>query len=86
MIALTIIVIYGAIKGENNIIFFPMIKVNSMGLFSIIVYISYFVLCLTPVFIEIIENIKWKRIEKSMYIDSNKELDNINNYLEVMEA
>ena len=85
MIVLTIIAISGAIKGENDIVFFPMIKVNSIELFSIIVYISYFLLCLTPVFIEIIENIKWKKIEKSIYIDSNKELDNINNYLEVVE-
>ena len=65
MMVLTFSVILGAIKGENTIVFFPMIKSNSIGLFSIIVYISYFLLCLTPVFIEIIENIKWKKIEKS---------------------
>ena len=85
MIVLTIIAISGTIKGENDIVFFPMLKVNSIELFSIIVYISYFLLCLSPVFIEIIENIKWKYIEKSIYIDSNKELDNINNCLEFME-
>ena len=85
MMVLTFSVILGAIKGENTIVFFPMIKSNSIGLFSIIVYISYFLLCLTPVFIEIIENIKWKKIEKSIYIDSNKELYNMNNCLEVVE-
>ena len=79
------IVIFGAIKGENNIVFFPRVKANSIGLFSITIYISYFLLCLTPVFIEIIENIKWKKIEKSIYIDSNKELYNMNNCLEVVE-
>lgn len=76
MLILTAIIIVGAINGENNIVFFPAIKANEIGLFSIFVYMSYFLLCLTPVFIEIIENIKWNRMEQTMDASYNEELQN----------
>lgn len=66
MMSLTVVVIIGAINGENSIVFFPMIKTNSVSLFSIIVYLSYFLLCITPVLIEVMENIKWKNIYNEM--------------------
>lgn len=64
MILLTFILIIGASNGENTIVFFPMIKIKEISLFSILVYISYTGLCLMPAIIDVVENIKWKSIEE----------------------
>lgn len=63
MIIFTIIISIGAIKGENTIVFFPFIKSLPITFFSIVVYISYFLLCLVPLFIDVWEEIKWKHLK-----------------------
>ena len=63
MIIFTIIVIIGALSGENNIVYFPAIKAVPINGFSIFVYMSYTCLCLIPVIIDIKEELVWKRLE-----------------------
>jgi len=57
------IVMVGAFYGENSIYYFPSIIGKPVGFFSIIVYGSYFILCLMPVIIDVVEEIKWKLLK-----------------------
>lgn len=63
MIGLIGIVLVGAAMGQNTIRFFPSIKIVNITVFSVLIYISYFILCMIPVIINIQEAIKWKHIE-----------------------
>lgn len=57
------IVVIGAFMGENTICFFPSIKIKKITSFSLFIYISYLLLCMLPIIINIQEAIKWKSIE-----------------------
>lgn len=57
------IVLIGAAMGENTIRFFPSVKMIELTPFSMVVYSSYLMLCLMPAIINMVEEIKWKRIE-----------------------
>lgn len=63
MIILTIVILIGAFNGENSIVYFPMIKIKSVSIFSIIVYISYTLLCFIPVIADVREEIVWRRLK-----------------------
>ncbi|GAB6991769.1 energy-coupling factor transporter transmembrane component T [Paenibacillus pini] len=63
MISLIALVVIGAVKGENTIRFFPSVKAAEISPFSLIVYIAYFVLCMIPVIVNVVEAVKWKHIE-----------------------
>lgn len=63
LLGLISIIFTGAILGENNIRFFPSIKIKQITIYSVVVYISYFILCMLPVILNILEDIKWKHIE-----------------------
>jgi len=63
MIILTVIILIGAWLGENRIKFFPSIKMIPISGFSILVYISYFLLCISPVILDFKEDIKWKYLQ-----------------------
>lgn len=66
MFILITIILIGAYYEVNTIKFFPMIKIKEINFFSIIVYISYLILCLIPVIINIQEALKWKYIESKI--------------------
>ncbi|CEN78190.1 energy-coupling factor transporter transmembrane component T [Paraclostridium sordellii] len=83
MTVFTGVLIAGALNNENNIVFFPMIKIKEISIFSILVYISFTGLCLTPVIIEVIEIIKWSKIEKYRSSIEYTCIYSINNYWKV---
>lgn len=60
---LTAYLIIGAAGGGMYFRYFPSIRSNGASLFSISIFAAYFMLCITPVAIEITETIKWKAIE-----------------------
>ncbi|SHI68264.1 energy-coupling factor transporter transmembrane component T [Lutispora thermophila] len=62
MAGLIVIVLIGAVMGENTMRFFPSIKTINTTIFSLVVYTAYFILCMLPVIINIMEEIKWKYI------------------------
>lgn len=62
MIGLIALILLGAFVGENSVRYFPSIKMRGISFFSIIVYIAYFALCMMPVIINVMEEIKWKHI------------------------
>lgn len=66
MLSLTVIVLIGAIMGENTIRFFPSIKFAELTFFSFFIYIAYFTLCMLPVIMNIQEAVKWKHIESKI--------------------
>ncbi len=49
----------GAAAGVTNIQYFPSIKVEEITGFSILVYTAYFLLCFTPIILDVMEEIKW---------------------------
>ena len=63
MMGLIIIILLGAVAGQNTIRFFPSIKFAELTFFSIAVYSAYFLLCMLPVIINIMEEVKWRHME-----------------------
>jgi len=63
MCGLITVLLIGTLKGETAIRYFPSIKIPDMAPFSVVVYVSYAVLCLVPVILSLVEVVKWKSIE-----------------------
>lgn len=63
---LLLVILTGAALGENTIRYFPSIRLDPYSSFSAIVYVAYFALCLMPVGIQILEDIKWRSIASRM--------------------
>lgn len=63
IIGLILIILSGAVMGQNTIRFFPSIKYIEITVFSFLVYIAYFILCMMPVIINVQEATRWKYIE-----------------------
>jgi energy-coupling factor transport system permease protein len=53
----------GACFGQNNIQYFPSIKITEVNGFSILVYSVYFIFCILPIALNIMEDIKWKHLQ-----------------------
>ena len=62
IIILFIIVLAGCMKGQNNILYYPEVIFTPITSFSIIVIISYFLLLLLPIIIDIRGELMWKRL------------------------
>lgn len=59
MLALIVVVLVGMASGYNKMVFFPSINFIKVTKISILIYISYFLLCMTPVIINTQEAVKW---------------------------
>ena len=66
MMIFIVIILTGAIAGENNIQYFPMIQVKEVTPFSMVVYLSYFLLMLTPTLFNIWEDIRCYRMRSKI--------------------
>ncbi len=66
MIALIIIVLGGALSGYNKMVFFPSIEFIKVTSISVLIYISYFLLCMMPIIINIQEAVKWKHLKSKI--------------------
>jgi len=66
IVGLVAIVLAGSAIGQNAMRFFPSIKAAKVTPPGIIVYCAYFMLCILPVFINIVEDVKWKHIESKI--------------------
>ena len=64
MIVLSLIVIIGVLMKVNRIRYFPRIKIARNTIFTIIVDISYFLFCVMPIILTIIDEISWKKVNK----------------------
>lgn len=61
--ALSLILIFGAVTGENNMVYFPAIVAKPISGLSFLVYFAYGGLCLLPLILNILEDIKWARLK-----------------------
>ena len=66
IIGLLSIILMGAALGQNTIRFFPSIAFTEITIFSILVYLSYFILCMIPIIVNFQEEAKWKYIESKI--------------------
>ncbi len=66
IISLSVIVALGCYCGMNNIIYYPDIVMEKINLWSINVYLAYFVLLMIPVIIDLLEEYKWKSLSSTM--------------------
>ena len=66
IIGLLSIILIGAALGQNTIRFFPSIAFTEITIFSILVYLSYFILCMIPIIVNFQEEAKWKYIESKI--------------------
>lgn len=63
VMCLIMIVSAGGMAGWNTMRFFPSIKAARITFFSMAEYCAYFILCMLPVFMNIVEDVKWKHIK-----------------------
>ena len=63
MIAFIGVLFAGACFGQNSIQYFPSIKMMEINGFSILVYWIYFIFCILPIALNIMEDIKWKHLQ-----------------------
>ncbi len=59
-------ILFGTLMGELQFQFFPTIQMTDVSAFGISVLVAYFLLCMTPVIIEIKEVRKWKILQSNM--------------------
>jgi energy-coupling factor transport system permease protein len=57
------VLLMGALCGQNNIQYFPSVKVVDMSGFSILVYSVYAMFSTIPICLNIVEEIKWKHLQ-----------------------
>ena len=62
MLFLGLYVLLGKFFGELNFYYFPQITTLKISFYGITLFISYFILCILPVIIEIREVLKWKSL------------------------
>lgn len=64
MIILSLIVISGVLMNVNRIRYFPKIKIARNTIFTFIVDISYLIFCIMPIILTVIDEIRWRKINK----------------------
>lgn len=66
ILVLIAIILVCSATGQNTMRFFPSIKAAKASLLGIIGYCAYFALSILPVFINIVEDARWKHIESKI--------------------
>jgi energy-coupling factor transport system permease protein len=66
LLLLGIYVIVGNISGQTDFSFFPVIKSTPITVYSISIFLCYFLLCVTPVIIELWEVRRWKYLRSKI--------------------
>ena len=63
MLSMFAVIIWGIVSGEVYYTYFPVFYIKKFTAFSVGVHVAYFMLCMTPVIIEVREAIRWKAIK-----------------------
>lgn len=56
----------GTVLGATEYLYFPSIMVSELNAYSVSVFAVYFMLCAEPLFIEIMEAMRWKRLKSRL--------------------
>lgn len=62
----TAIICTGWINGAFKVTYIPSITIEEFSSINLLYYLSYFALCITPIGINLFEDIKWKRLESKI--------------------
>ena len=60
------LIILGAIKGQNTMVYYPLVQFAAPSPLGIVIYIAYGALCFVPVFINVKEDLVWKHLQSAM--------------------
>ncbi len=63
ILVLAVYVLIGAFLGSISFNYFPEISGAKLSIFGISIFVSYFVLCILPIIIEIFGGLKWKSLK-----------------------
>lgn len=66
ILALGVFTLFGYFSGEMSISFFPYIKTSEVSLYGLSVFLSFALLCMYPIIVEICEVIKWKALRSKI--------------------
>lgn len=66
LIVLIAFLLFGALAGENNIVYFPAVWIKPISLLSVLIYFAYGALCLLPMAFNLWEDIKWARLKSKI--------------------
>ncbi len=66
LIVLIAFLLFGALAGENNIVYFPAVWIKAVSLLSVLIYFAYGALCLLPMAFNLWEDIKWARLKSKI--------------------
>ena len=66
LIVLIAFLLFGALAGENNIVYFPAVWIKPVSLLSVLIYFAYGALCLLPMAFNLWEDIKWARLKSKI--------------------
>ena len=66
MAIMGIAVILGIVTKTVSFLYYPLIQMNANGVWAILVYICYGALCLLPVTINVVEDIKWHYLKSKI--------------------
>ncbi len=66
MSAMGLVVVAGIVSKTVYFLYYPMIVINEVTISSALVYLCYGVLCLLPVVINVIEDIKWHYLKSKI--------------------
>lgn len=63
---LTVYVIAGIVFGAVDFLYFPQLTHIAVNVYSVSVFLAYFLLCAQPIIIEITENVRWKHLKSKI--------------------
>ncbi len=63
LLLFAIIILAGAITGQNSVQFFPVFQWNSFSPLEVMVYLVYSVLCFYPLLLNLVEDLRWKNLQ-----------------------
>jgi len=66
LLLLIVLVLTGAFLQETSIIYFPTVKMQEPSLGRSLLYAAYFLLCFVPVILNILEEVKWRRLQSKI--------------------
>lgn len=66
MFLCTIIVLWGALNGNLDFYYFPLVSNINTDIYSLIFYVVYLIMCVIPLILDIKENRKWKYIQSKI--------------------
>lgn len=66
ILLLGVVIISGMGTKTVNFLYYPMLQMNKNSVWAVIIYIAYGILCLLPVLINTVEEIKWNYLQSKM--------------------